>query len=349
MRSSPRARPDQTPDSIRRVRVEVTLPAWKTTLDAYAVPNGRRSLAQILLTFALLSLGFTLMVRALGVGYWLVLLLAIPTAAMQVRLFTLFHEATHYSLFAGRRANQVAGVILGIPCFTPYFQWGRRHAMHHATSGDLDRRGWWEIPTLTTQEYAQAGRGARLGYRLTRGPLLFTVIPFVFFAIVQRFGIPGARRRERIGVWATDAALAGLVIGCVSLIGLGDFLIVWLPVALLSAIGGFWLFYVQHQFEQAYWVSHDEWTFVDAALRGSSFLQLPAALEWLTLSIGYHHIHHLNPRIPNYRLAAAHRDNPEFHDVVTMGFVESLSTMRANLWNGNRMTGFRDSSVRTVP
>jgi omega-6 fatty acid desaturase (delta-12 desaturase) len=313
------------------------------------VPDGRRSTWQILLTFALFGLGFVLMFRALGAGYWLVLLLAVPTAAMQVRLFTLFHEATHYSLFSSRRANQVAGVVLGLPCFTPYFQWGRRHALHHATSGDLDRRGWWEIPTLTTQEYAQAGRGARLGYRLTRGPLLFTVIPFVFFAVVQRFGVPEARRRERVGVWATDAALAGIVVGVIWIVGLGAFLAIWLPVAVLAAIGGFWLFYVQHQFEKAYWVSHDEWSFVDAALRGSSFLRLPAALDWITLSIGYHHIHHLNPRIPNYRLASAHRDNPEFHDVVTMGFGESLSTMRANLWNGNQMTGFRDVSVRIVP
>mgnify|MGYP002654725045 CR=1 FL=1 len=350
MRSSPRARPDQTSDSTRRVRVEVTLPAWKTTLDAYAVPHGRRSTWQILLTFALFGLGFVLMFRALDAGYWLVLLLAVPTAAMQVRLFTLFHEATHYSLFASRRANQVAGVILGVPCFTPYFQWGRRHALHHATSGDLDRRGWWEIPTLTTQEYSQASRIGRVSYRLTRSPLLlFTVIPFVFFAVVQRFGVPGARRRERIGVWATDALLLGILIGVISLIGLSTFVALWLPVAVLSAIGGFWLFYVQHQFENAYWVSHDEWSFVDAALRGSSFLCLPAALDWITLSIGYHHIHHLNPRIPNYRLAAAHRDNPEFHDVVTMGLGESLSTVRANLWNGNQMTGFRDASVRIVP
>jgi omega-6 fatty acid desaturase (delta-12 desaturase) len=331
------------------VRVEATLPAWKTTLDAYAVANGRRSAAQILLTLVLFTLGFALMARAMSVGYWLVLALAIPTAAMQVRLFTLFHEATHYSLFTGRRANQVVGVVLGLPCFTPYFQWGRRHALHHATSGNLDRRGWWEIPTLTTREYEQAGRGARLSYRLTRGPLLFSVIPFAFFAVVQRFGVPGARRRERVGVWATDAALVGIVVGAIWLFGPGAFLGIWLPVAALAAIGGFWLFYVQHQFEKAYWVFDDEWSFVDAALRGSSYLQLPVALEWLTLSIGYHHIHHLNPRIPNYRLAEAHRDNPEFHEVTTMGLRQSWGTTRANLWDGRRMTAFRSRDARTLP
>ncbi len=350
MRLSPRARPDRVADSARIVRVESTLPAWKITLDSYAVPVAWRSASQIVLTFALFVVGFALMLQTLDVGYWLVLLLAVPTAAMQVRLFTLFHEATHYSLFASRRANHVAGVILGIPCFTPYFQWGRRHALHHATSGDLERRGWWEIPTLTTAEYAQSSRRDRLIYRLTRSPLLlFTVIPFVFFAIAQRFGAPGARRRERIGVWATDAALAGLVVGAMSLLGVGTFLAVWLPVALLAAIGGFWLFYVQHQFEDAYWVAHDQWTFTDAAMRGSSFLRLPAVLEWITLSIGYHHIHHLNPRIPNYRLAPAHRENPEFHDVVTLSLGESLATIRANLWNGARMIDFRRADARIVP
>lgn len=317
-------------------------PAWKDVLDRYAVPDDRRSALQVVVTVLLLAVGVVACALALRVGYWLTLLLAIPTALMLVRVFTIFHELSHRSLFSRPRVNVAVGIALSLLLWTPFHQWSRRHALHHATSGDLGRRGWWEIPTMTVREYAAASRSQRWAYRAQRSTsLLFTVIATIFFLLVQRFGTPGARPRERVGVWATDLALAGIAAGAIALWGIGPVLAVWLPIAVLAAAGGFWLFYVQHQFEDAYWVESADWSFTDAALRGSSFVRMPAPLEWATLCIGFHHIHHLHPRIPNYRLAAAHRDNPTFHVAPTFTLRQTIPALRAQVWDGARLVPLR--------
>jgi omega-6 fatty acid desaturase (delta-12 desaturase) len=320
------------------VTVEARLPAWKTTLDRYARADDARSARQVVLTCVLYALCLAACWASLRVGYWLTLLCSVPAALMQVRLFTLFHECTHRSLFSRPRRNEAVGTVLGVLCYSSFQQWGRRHALHHATSGDLDRRGWWEIPTLTVGEYRMSSRRDRLSYRVVRTPaLLFTLVATGFFLAVERLQAPGARRRERIDVWGTTAAIAGLIAAAIALAGPAAFLAVWLPVSVLAAAGGFWLFYVQHQFEQAYWTSGREWSFYDAAMRGSSFVRLPRLLEWATLCIGYHHIHHLHPRIPNYRLAAAHWENPEFHDAVTFTLRQTLPALRAQVWDGKAL------------
>jgi omega-6 fatty acid desaturase (delta-12 desaturase) len=320
------------------VTVEVRLPAWKSTLDPYARPDDAHSARQVVVTLGLYALGLVACWWSLRVGYWLTLLLTVPTALMQVRVFTLFHECTHGSLFTRKRHSEFVGTVLGVLCYSPYWQWGRRHALHHATSGDLDRRGWWEIPTLTIDEYRASSRGERMTYRAVRTPaLLFSVIALTFFFVVERLQAPGARRRERIDVWGTTAAIAGLVAAAIALLGPAAFLAIWLPVSALAAAGGFWLFYVQHQFEDAYWVPGAEWSFYDAAMRGSTFVRLPRILEWATLCIGYHHIHHMHPRIPNYQLAAAHWDNPQFHAVPTFTLRQTLTTFRAQVWSGTQM------------
>jgi len=320
------------------ITVEVHLPAWKTTLDRYARPDDAHSARQVVVTLGLFALGLVVCWWSLRVGYWLTLLLSVPTALMQVRVFTLFHECTHGSLFARKRRNVVVGTLLGVLCYSSFRQWGRRHALHHATSGDLDRRGWWEIPTLSVDELESSSRLQRMAYRAVRTPaLLFSVVALSFFLLVERLQAPGARRRERIDVWGTTTAIAGAVTAAIALVGPLEFLAIWLPVSALAAAGGFWLFYVQHQFEEAYWVPGAEWSFYDAAMRGSTFVRLPRILEWSTLCIGYHHIHHLHPRIPNYRLAAAHWENPQFHAVTTLTLRQTLATFRAQVWTGTRM------------
>lgn len=319
-------------------------PDWRTALAPYAVSDSRRSAVQVVVTTVLLGLGFALMLLSLDVGYWLTLLLAIPTAGLQVRLFVLFHDMTHGSLFSTKRTNDVLGILVGLVCYTPYHQWRRRHLLHHATSGNLSRRGWWEIPTATTDEYAQMTRSQAWAYRLTRSPsLLFTIGALSYFVIIQRMPAPGAGRRERINLWGTNLALIGLAAGAVALLGWAAVLAVWLPVALLSSATGMWLFYVQHQFEDAYWQSAEEWSFYDAAMSGSSLLRLPPVASWFFTGIGFHHIHHLNPRVPNYRLATAHADNPEFHSVTTMGVMDAMRCVRANVWDGTRMVSFRQA------
>jgi len=320
------------------VTVEVHLPAWKITLDRYARPDDAHSARQVVVTLGLYALGLVACWWSLRVGYWLTLLLTVPTAIMQVRVFTLFHECTHGSLFTRKRHSELVGTLLGVLCYSSYRQWGRRHALHHATSGDLDRRGWWEIPTRTIDEYRASSRRERMTYRAVRTPaLLFSLIALSFFLAVERLQAPGARRRERIDVWGTTAAIAGVVAAAIALLGPVAFLAIWLPVSALAAAGGFWLFYVQHQFEDAYWVPGAEWSFYDAAMRGSTFVRLPRILEWATLCIGYHHIHHLHPRIPNYQLAAAHWENPQFHAVTTLTLRQTLATFRAQVWTGTRM------------
>lgn len=319
---------------------------WKGTLHRYTQPNNVRSATQVILTLMLLCIGFASMYFALEVSYVLTLALALPTALIQVRLFVLFHDMAHGSLFSSKRANDVLGDVIGVLCFSPYRQWRRRHLIHHATSGNLSRRGWWEIPTASIEEYESMSFRETSLYRLTRSPLLlFSVGAVTFFLIVQRFPVPNQTRRERISLWGTNLALGGIAVGIITLIGWQVALAVWLPVAILSSAVGMWLFYVQHQFEDAYWQTADTWDFYDAAMLGSSLLLMPPVLSWFFTGIGVHHIHHLNPRIPNYRLLAAHLENPEFHTVNTMTVLSSWKCLRANLWDGQHMVSFHEARV----
>lgn len=320
------------------------VPGWKVVVDRYAVTDTRRGTQQVIITTVLLLVGFVLMYLSLDVGYWLTLILAVPTSGLQVRLFVLFHDAAHGSLIADRRMNDRVGLILGVACYSPYWQWRRRHVLHHATSGNLSRRGWWELPTATVDEYAAMTGRQRTIYRITRSPtLLFTVGAWLFFTVLQRFPVAGQNTRERVNVWATNAALVVLAIGAGLLIGWTDLLRVWVPVMALSASTGMWLFYVQHQFEEAYWCEGEDWNFYDAAMKGSSLLTFPPGVGWFFAGIGFHHVHHLNPRIPNYRLAQAHFDNPQFHEVQTLTPLTAMRCARANLWDGQRMVSFRQA------
>jgi omega-6 fatty acid desaturase (delta-12 desaturase) len=249
-------------------------------------------------------------------------------------VFVVFHDCAHGSLLPWRRANTALGTALGLLVLSPFVRWRHDHAVHHATAGDLDRRGVGDIVTLTVDEYAARSWRGRLGYRLLRNPfVMFGFGPIMAMVIGPRIVARDARPRMRNSVLVTDAALVVLVGGLCWLIGWGAFLVVWAPAALVAGSVGIWLFYVQHQFEDTYWRASGEWSYADAALRGSSYLKLPPVLRFFTGNIGLHHIHHLNARIPNYHLPRAHRSNAVFAKVPTLTLWDGLRAVRLKLWD----------------
>ena len=275
-----------------------------------------------------------LMYLSLGLSPVLTVALAIPAAGFLVRVFVAFHDCAHGSLFPSRRANARVGTVLGLFVLSPFRRWRHDHAVHHATSGDLDRRGVGDIVTLTVTEYHARSRKGRLAYRLIRNPLVMFGLGPVFAMIVgPRIVARDARPRMRNSVLGTDAALVVVVGALCWLIGWRDFLIVWAPAALLAGSVGIWLFYVQHQFEDAYWQDGANWSYADAAMRGSSYLKLPKLLQFFTGNIGLHHVHHLNSRIPNYNLQRAHDSNPIFASVPTLTFWDGLRAVKFKLWD----------------
>jgi omega-6 fatty acid desaturase (delta-12 desaturase) len=288
------------------------------------------------------------MYLTLGVSALLTVALTILAAGFLVRVFVVFHDCTHGSLFPSKVANARVGTVLGLFVLSPFRRWRHDHAVHHATSGDLDRRGVGDIITLTVPEYQARSRRGRLAYRLMRHPLVMFGLGPVFAMIVgPRIVARGARPRMRNSVLATDAALVVIVGALCWLIGWQDFLIVWAPAAMLAGSIGIWLFYVQHQFEDAYWQNADDWTYADAALRGSSYLKLPKLLQFFTGSIGLHHVHHLNARIPNYNLQRAHDATSAFASVPTLSLLDGLRAVRLKLWDpkAGRLVTFAEAAA----
>ena len=297
---------------------------WRAGLD----------LATSALPYLALSAGIYL---ALGVSHLLALALVLPTAVFLVRTFIVFHDCSHGSFLSSRRGNAWLGMALGLFLFSPFLRWRHDHAVHHATSGDLARRGTGDVRTLTVSEYRALPWRGRLGYRLLRNPLVMFGLGPIFAMIVgPRIVARDARPRMRRSVIATNVALGVLVGGLCWLIGWRAYLIVFAPPALLAGSIGIWLFYVQHQFEDAYWESGQTWCYADAALRGSSYLKLPGPLRFCTGNIGFHHIHHLSARIPNYNLRRAHEENPIFHDVPTLSVWDGIRAVRLKLWDEER-------------
>jgi omega-6 fatty acid desaturase (delta-12 desaturase) len=295
--------------------------------------DGRAALcvATSLVAYIALSAGMYL---ALRVSLLLALALAIPTAAFLVRTFIVFHDCSHGSFTTSRRVNAWLGMLTGIFLFVPFVRWKHDHAVHHATSGDLERRGVGDVRTLTIGEYNALAPRARLGYRMLRNPLvMFGLGPIVAMVIGPRIVARGARPRMRNSVVATDLALLLLIGGLCWAIGWRDYLLVFGIPALLAGSAGIWLFYVQHQFEDAYWESSERWSYEEAALRGSSFLKLPRLLQFCSGNIGYHHVHHLSARIPNYNLQRAHDENPIFHTVPTLTLWDGMRAVRLKLWD----------------
>jgi omega-6 fatty acid desaturase (delta-12 desaturase) len=287
------------------------------------------------------------MLLSLEVSYWLTLALALPAAGLLVRLFIIQHDCGHGSFFASRRLNDLVGSLIGVLTLTPYQYWRRTHALHHANTGNLEHRDFGEVETLTVAEYKALSRWGKLRYRVYRHPLvLFVVGPVYQFVVKHRapWDAPRSWRKEWRGVMLTNLGLAAILAAAWATVGLERFLLVQVPITLLSGTLGVWLFYVQHQFEDTYWENPPEWAFHDAALEGSSFYDLPRVLDWFTGSIGFHHVHHLASRIPNYRLRQAMREVPELSHVTRLTLRDSLATVRLKLWDEerSRMVGFAD-------
>ena len=288
-----------------------------------------------LVAYLLLSVG---MYFAIAVSPWLTLALAPLAAGFAVRTFAVFHDCTHGSFMSTRRGNQWLGTLTGLVVLTPFVRWRHEHAVHHATAGDLDKRGIGDLPTLTVAEYREKSAGGQFAYRAFRHPLvMFGIGPLVAMIIGPRLIARDAPPRMRQSVLLTDLALAIVFGGLIWAIGIGDLLLVWGPAALLAGAAGIWLFYVQHQFEDVYWERSDQWCYADAALQGSSFLKLPRVLQFFTGNIGYHHIHHLSVRIANYNLERAHDENPVFHSVPVLTLRDGLRATRLKLWDEQSM------------
>jgi omega-6 fatty acid desaturase (delta-12 desaturase) len=333
-------------------KTQVTRPDWYQTILKYAQPNPRKAVWQLFNTFIPYFALWILMVRTVQLGYshWVTLALAVVAAALLVRIFIFFHDCCHGSFFASRRANTILGYISGILTFTPYEDWRRSHAGHHATAGDLDRRGVGDVWTLTVEEYLAAPRLKRLAYRFFRNPLvMFGLGPVFVFLIAQRFSHKGARKRERYSVVFTNLAILA-IIGLASLtIGLQAYVLIQLPVMLIAGAIGVWLFYVQHQFERVYWARHEAWDPMRAALEGSSYYKLPKVLQWFTGNIGLHHIHHVRPRIPNYYLQQCYDDIPALQAVEPLTIRKSLKSLWMNLWDEKQQKLVSFRSLKALP
>jgi len=231
--------------------------------------------------------------------------------------------------------------------FTPYYQWRWEHSVHHATAGHLDQRGTGDVWTMTVQEYLESSRWKRFAYRLARNPfVLFVLAPLYLFVIRQRIPSAKASRRERYSVWWTNLALVGMAVAMSAWLGVVPYVVLQLVAIGSAGAAGVWLFYVQHQFEDAYWERKEDWNYTAAALRGSSFYELPRVLRWLSGNIGYHHVHHLSPRIPNYHLERCHRSAPRFRDVRPLTLRDSLKSLRLHLWDEGlrKLVSFRSLS-----
>ena len=313
------------------------IPRWKEVVAKYQQPELRKGLWQLINTLVPYAALWYLMYLSLGVSYWLTGALAVLAGGFLVRVFIIFHDCGHGSFFKSRRANEVVGFIAGVLSFTPYRHWRWQHAIHHSSAGDLDRRGTGDVWTLTLQEYRAASRGKRLAYRLARNPLvLFVVAPMFLFVVKQRFASSKAGGQERNSVYWTNVALLALAVGLGSLLGLKTYVLLQLGVLAVAGITGVWLFYVQHQFEGVYWERSEEWDFSLAALKGSSFYKLPKVLQWFSGNIGFHHIHHLSPRIPNYNLERCHLAEPLFQTVKPVTLFSSFKSLTFRLWDEQR-------------
>ena len=312
--------------------------------DKYQQPDLIRSVWQLFNSIVPFVVIWYLMYRSLEISYLITLLLAIPAAGFLVRIFIIFHDCGHGSFFKSKRANQIVGFVTGVMTLSPFHQWSHDHAVHHATAGDLDRRGVGDIWTMTANEYQASGLWQRFWYRIYRNPVFMLGFGGIFlFLIKNRFPSKGARRREFYSVIWTNVAIAALIVVLGFSVGFINLLLVHAPLMFLASIAGIWLFYVQHQFETVYWDNSTEWSFVKAALDGSSFYKLPRILQWFTGNIGFHHIHHLSPRIPNYKLEKCHRENSVFQQTPPITLLKSLESLRFRVWDedSKKLISFR--------
>lgn len=310
----------------------------------------KESIWQLINTLVPFITLWVLAYQSLSVSYWLALVPMVIAAGFLTRIFIIFHDCTHYNFFKSRRTNRIVGTALGVISVFPFDQWGHEHTVHHATSGNLDKRGTGDIWTLTVNEYKAAPLKLRLAYRFYRNPIVMFVLgPIWVFLIKNRFNRKGARKKERMNTYLINVLIAAVVALLCVTVGWQQFLIVQGSIFMISGASGIWLFYVQHTFEDSYFEEDKEWEYVLAAVEGSSYYKLPKVLQFLTGNIGFHHIHHLSPRVPNYRLEETHNSIPDLQHVPTITLATSLTSLRFRLWDEERKNFVSFKDVKSLP
>ncbi|MFC0558958.1 fatty acid desaturase [Halalkalibacter alkalisediminis] len=311
----------------------------KKSVAPFEKSDVKASIKQIINTIPPFFLLWFLAYQSLTVSVWLTLALAVVAAGFVVRIFIIFHDCTHGSFFKNKKANSILGTITGIITLFPYEKWKREHSIHHATSGNLDKRGVGDVWIMTVDEYAKAPFKERLAYRIYRNPIvMFGLGPLYLFLITGRCNRKDARKKERLNTYFINVSVVVLYSLVIWIIGWQAFLLIQAPILFVAGALGIWLFYVQHQFEDSYFEDEKEWDYVKAAVDGSSFYKLPKLLQWVTGNIGYHHVHHLSPRVPNYNLEKAHDTTPPLQKATTITMGTSLQSIRFRLYDENRKT-----------
>jgi acyl-lipid omega-6 desaturase (Delta-12 desaturase) len=327
------------------VVARVEKPDWYKATEQYTqrdTPTAIRQLVTTLLPYLLL-LGLMVLTVRHGYPFWITLALGVVAAGLLIRLFILFHDCTHGALLPSPRWNRNVGYLCGILAFTAFHDWRRSHAGHHITAGDLDRRGIGDITTMTVDEYLAAPPRQRLAYRFYRHPLVLLGIgPPYYFLLRNRYPSPGAKKIDFISVVVTNLALVAIIVTASLTIGFKTYLLAQLPVLMMAATGGVWLFYIQHQFQGVYWARHEDWDPWRVVMGGASYYRLPNLLQWVTGNIGFHHVHHMRPGIPNYRLQECYEAVPELQGIQPLSLRKSLGSLRLNLYDEQqgRMVSF---------
>lgn len=317
--------------------------AWMEIVSKYNFSDPVKSWWQVINSVVPYFLLWGAMVWSLEISYWLTLLLSVIAAGFLVRIFIIFHDCGHGSFFKSQRLNRIVGIITGVMAFTSYHKWHRDHKEHHMTVGNLDRRGIGDIETLTVEEYLRLSKWRRFLYRVYRHPVfLLGIAPFFLFLFQNRLPKKYMSRKEHLYLLLNNLALVVYILLFIWIIGWKTYLLIQVPVLYVAAVHGVWLFYVQHQYEDVVWTRGNKWDYKSVALYGSSYFKLPKLLQWFTGNIGFHHIHHLSPKIPNYKLPVCYDENPIFQETKPVTFFSSLRSLNLRLWDEERqcMVGF---------
>ncbi|WP_129690981.1 fatty acid desaturase [Gottfriedia acidiceleris] len=311
----------------------------------YEKSNLKASIWQMINTFIPFIFLWYFAYKSISISVVLTIFIDIVAALFLIRIFIIFHDCCHQSFFKNKTANKVLGTITGVVTLFPFSQWKHSHSIHHATSGNLDKRGIGDMWVLTVEEYVEASLWTKIQYRLYRNPLImFGLGPIYIVLISNRFNTKNAKLKERLNTYLTNILIVGVsALFCLT-IGWENYLIVEGPIFFISAVLGIWLFYVQHQFEDTYFEEDANWEYVKAAVEGSSFYKLPKLLQWITGNIGYHHVHHLSPRVPNYNLESVHNNTLPLQSVPTITLKTSLTSLKFKLWDEEKkqFVGFKD-------
>jgi acyl-lipid omega-6 desaturase (Delta-12 desaturase) len=317
---------------------------WQKIVLKYAHPDLKKSVWQICNSVIPYILSWYVMYRSLVFPYWVTLLISFMATGFLIRIFIIFHDCGHGSFFSSRKANRIVGMIMGIIAFTPFYSWHHQHGIHHATAANLDKRGVGDVLTMTVYEYLKSSPWQKFFYRAFRNPfIMFTIGPLLVVMFKNRITRKTMTRKEKLNVYFTNAALLLMATLISLIIGIKAYLLIQLPVILISHSIGIWLFYIQHQFDDVAWERGKEWDYKTAAFTGCSFLKLPAIFQWFTGNIEFHHVHHLSSRIPNYKLAACHYENEIFREVRPIRLLSTFKALFLSLWDESerRLTSFR--------